>query len=283
MLGATVHYLPRFTPLTVTKMIEEKQVSIFVAVASMYGALCKMKSAGPEIMKSVNLLISGGEPLPMTVAGDFEARFGVKLMEGYGMTESSPVVSVNVPWDFKMGSVGKPLPGVGVKAVDESGATLPAGQDGELVVTGHGVMAGYYNKPELTARAIRDGELYTGDVGHLDEDGFIFITGRAKEMMIIGGENVYPREIESALETHPAVAESAVIGVRDDIRGELPVAFVILTEGATVSENELADHCRKSLANFKVPRKFHFADDLPRGATGKILKRALNEQLKQND
>ena len=148
-------------------------------------------------------------------------------------------------------------------------------KDGELVIRGHCVMQGYHNKPSATAATIRDGAFYTGDQGRIDADGFIYITGRIKEMLIIGGENVMPREIENVLLDHPAIAEAAVIGQRDELRGELPVAFVILKEGASADENELRAHCRERLAGYKVPRDIHIRTDLPRGPTGKILKRAL--------
>lgn len=209
----------------------------------------------------------------------FEQRFGVRLLEGYGMTEASPVVSLNAPRAFRTGSVGRPLPGISVAAVDHEGRELPARQDGELVVRGHCVMRGYLNKPQQTAATVRDGALWTGDVGHVDADGFIYITGRAKEMMIVGGENVFPFEIESVLLDHPAVAEAAVIGVMDDIRGEVPVGFVIpRADAPTPTEAELRSFCRERLAPYKIPRQIHIATELPHGPTGKILKRALKAE-----
>lgn len=274
-LGATVWYQPRFSPPAVIGTIHEKRVSIFIAVASMFAALAKAKHPDPDALASLRLAISGGEPLSAPVAEAFKNAFGVTIHEGYGLTESSPVVSLNTPWAARPGSVGKPLPGITVAAVDEAGATLPAGETGELVVRGHCVMQGYYNKPEQTAACIRDGALHTGDVGRVDADGFIYITGRAKEMIIVGGENVFPREIESVLMEHPAVAEAAVIAAPDSLRGETPVAHVILREGAQATDVELRGHCRDRLAGYKVPREVRIATDLPRGPTGKILKRAL--------
>lgn len=275
ILGGTVWYLPRFSPATVLETIRDKQVTIFMAVASLYAALARVKSAPPDVCASLKLAVSGGEPLPAAVAAAFRERFGLDLIEGYGLTESSPVVAVNVPWDMRPGSVGRALPGVQVQAVDEQGRPLGPGLDGELVIRGHCVMQGYLNKPAETAAAIRDGALYTGDIGHVDAEGFIYITGRAKEMIIVGGENVFPREIEAALLDHPAVAEAAVIGTKDPLRGELPAAFVILREGASATETELREHCRGRLAGYKVPRFVQIEKDLPRGPTGKILKRAL--------
>lgn len=277
-LGATVCYVPRFSPAAIVETIREKRVTIFMAVASMYAALAQMKSAEPADFATLKLAISGGEPLPARVAAAFHARFGVTLMEGYGLTETSPVVSINLPWAHRAGSVGTPLPGIHVAACDETGQELPTGRDGELVIRGHCVMQGYLNKPRETAAAIRGGALFTGDMGRVDADGFVYITGRIKEMLIIGGENVFPREIENVLAEHPAVAEVAVIGVRDDLRGELPVAFVLLKEGATATETELRGFCRDRLAGYKAPRDVYIRTDLPRGPTGKILKRALKAE-----
>lgn len=275
VLGATVWYTPRFSPHAVIHLIEEHKVTIFMAVASMYAALAKMKKADPAALASLRLAVSGGEALSPRLANLFKERFGVDLLEGYGMTESSPVATLNVPWARRLGSVGTPLPGVEVFPVDAHGAALPRGQEGELIIRGHCVMAGYHNKPDLTAAAVRGGSLYTGDIGRIDADGFVYITGRAKEMIIVGGENVFPREIEEALLTHPAVAEAAVIGAHDDLRGELPIAFVIPAEGASIDETALRTHCRDKLAGYKIPRDIYISADLPRGPTGKILKRAL--------
>jgi len=275
LLGATVHYQPRFQPVALLEAIREQRVTVFMAVASMYAALLGMKSATPDAFASLRLTISGGEPLPLQVFDTFKQRFGVTLLEGYGLTETSPAVSLNTPWAHRPGSVGRALPGITVGAVDEFGRDLPAGQTGELVVAGHCVMQGYHNKPVETAAVIRDGRLHTGDVGHVDAEGFIYITGRAKDMMIIGGENVFPGEIEAALLSHPAVAEAAVVSSRDDVRGELPIAFVILRAETCADEAELRSFCRERLAGYKVPREIRFAQDLPRGPTGKILKRVL--------
>lgn len=277
LLGATAWYLPRFSPVAVVSTIAEKRVTIFLAVASMYGVLARMKNADRVALSSLKLPISGGEPLQTSIATAFKDRFGVEIMEGYGLTESSPVVSVNMPWAVKPGSVGRSLPGIEIVAEDDSAAKLPAGEDGELVIRGHCVMQGYFNKPDATAATVRDGALLTGDIGHVDADGFVFITGRAKEMMIVGGENVFPFEIESVLCEHPAVAEAAVIGMNDPVRGEAPLAFVILNEGASADDKELRNHCRARLAGYKVPREVRIATDLPRGPTGKILKRSLSD------
>lgn len=275
ILGAAVHYLPRFSPVTIVETIRERGITVFMAVASMYAALAQMKSVPADAYAGLRLAVSGGEPLSPRVAAAFAQRFNVRLCEGYGLTETSPVVSLNVPDDFREGSVGRALPGVQILARDEQGGKLPPGREGELCVSGHCLMLGYFNKPDQTAAVLRDGEFRTGDIGSVDADGFIRITGRAKEMLIIGGENVFPREIENVLAEHPAVAECAVIGAPDPLRGELPVAFVILREGVSATDVELREFCRDKLAGYKAPREVRIMPDLPRSPTGKILKRAL--------
>jgi long-chain acyl-CoA synthetase len=275
LLGSAVWYLPRFSPVALAHMVAEKKVSVLIAIPSMFAAVLNLKSAERATFQTLEYTISGGEPLPDKVYRGFQDRFGVTICEGYGMTETSPVVSLNTPWDNRPGSVGRPIPGVSVSAVDKHGVELAAGHTGELVVRGHGVMLGYHNKPEATAAVVRAGALWTGDMGCVDADGFVHVTGRAKEMIIVSGENVYPREIENVLAEHPAVREAAVIGVHDDVRGELPAAFVILKDDAVASELELREYCRSRLAGYKVPRWVRIATELPRSPTGKILKRAL--------
>jgi long-chain acyl-CoA synthetase len=276
MLGATTQYLPRFSPTTVVNLIAEQHVTVFITIASMFGALAGLKDATRAHFSSLTYAVSGGEPLPARVAQTWEERFGVRLYEGYGMTEASPVVSLNTRRHYRRGSVGRPLPGITVQAVNRDAQPVPVNHDGELTVRGHCVMRGYLNRPELSAATVRDGVLFTGDIGHIDAAGFVYITGRAKEMLIVGGENVFPFEIESVLAQHPAIAEAAVIGVRDDLRGELPVAFAAPLPGVTApSEAELRTFCRERLAPYKIPRRIYIETNLPRGPTGKILKRAL--------
>jgi long-chain acyl-CoA synthetase len=196
------------------------------------------------------------------------------------MTEASPVVSLNVPWSNRVGTAGKAIPGVEVAAFDDASRRVAAGEVGELRVRGPNIMKGYYHKEADTRAAITpDGWYCTGDMGTVDAEGYIRITGRKKEMIIVGGENVYPREIEVVLEDHPAIAEAAVIGQMDASRGEVVVAFVVPREGQDVTEIALRDYCRERVAGYKVPRRVIIATDLPRGQTGKILKRKLKELL----
>lgn len=276
LTGAAVHYLPRFTPLGVVRLIAEQRISVFITVASMFGALAALKDAVAGQLATLRLPVSGGEPLSGRVARTFEERHGRRIYEGYGMTEASPVVTLNTPRAHRAGSVGRPLPGLAVDAVDEEGRSVPPATDGQLVVRGHCVMRGYLNKPDQTAATVRDGALWTGDIGRIDADGYVYITGRAKDMLIVGGENVFPQEIEAVLLEHPAVAEAAVVGLCDEVRGELPVAFVTLNPAAPpVGGTDLRGFCRTRLAGYKVPREVHVAADLPRGPTGKIAKRDL--------
>lgn len=275
LLGATVWYLPRFSPLLVAHTIAERGVSVFTATASLFAALLKLRGDESPALSSLKLAISGGEPLAIPVAEEFERRFGVRILEGYGLTETSPVVALNVPGARRLGSVGTPLPEVEVFPVDREGRYVARGAEGELLVRGPCVMQGYYRDPAATAELMRDGAFRTGDIGRVDEDGFVYITGRAKEMLIVGGENVFPVEIERVLSEHPAVAEVAVVGARDALRGEEPVAFVILREGVAADALELRRYCRERLAAYKVPREIRFVSDFPRTPAGKIMKRSL--------
>jgi len=277
-LGSTVHYLPRFVPAQVVRTISQQRSSMVFAIASMYSALVRLKSATPEDLKSIQLPISGGEALPPALYKAWLDRFGFPLLEGYGLTETSPVVSVNPPWANRNGTAGKLLPNVEARTIDDAGNPLPPGTVGEIVIRGYLIMKGYYNRPVETAAVIdKDGWFKTGDMGWVDADRYIAITGRKKEMIIVSGENVYPREIESVLEQHPAVAESAVIPEKvGGTRGEVPVGFVILKEGQTPTDADLRDFCRNHLPQYKFPRVVWIAQQLPRGPTGKILKRALD-------
>jgi long-chain acyl-CoA synthetase len=271
--GSKMVLVDRFQPQKVLDLIQQHQISCFLAIPSMYRLLAATE--GDFDVSSLRFPISGGEPLPVAIAEAFEARFGVDIFEGYGQTETSPVVSLNTPQHRKLGSVGRALPQVEVAIWSEAGQVVPNGEIGEVMVRGENVMEGYYHLEEETSRAINDGWLHTGDLGTLDDDGFIRITGRKKELIISAGENIYPREVEEALIRHSDVKEAAVIGIPDEVRGEVVKAFVILEEGSTADSGGIRSFCREHMANYKVPKVIDLVDDLPRTPTGKVLKRLL--------
>ena len=281
MAGLKAVYSARFVPHKIVRLFREHRPTMFVGIPSMYGALLHVKDASPEDFASVKYAVSGAEPLPASIREGFLERFGVHIDEGYGLTETAPVTNWCRPTERKAGSVGKPLPDIHERIVDlDSGRDLPSGADGEIRIKGPNVMRGYYHLAEETAAAFDElGYFRTGDIGHLDDQGRLSITGRLKEMLIVGGENVFPREIEEVLNAHPAVNASGVVGEPDDIRGEQPIAFVELIEGATVEEAALRDWCRERLAGYKVPRRVTILDELPRNPTGKIMRRELRSML----
>lgn len=281
-LGALLIYLARFSPVATVNAIREHQASLIFGTPSMFGAIARLKDVKPEDFASIYAMITGAEPLPAAIRQAFQSRFGVTLYEGFGMTETSPVISLNVPQSNRPGSVGKPIPGAQIRIADENGQPLPVGQIGEIWVKGPMVMKGYHNLPDETlATLTADGYLKTGDLGQMDADGFLFVTGRKKEMIIIAGEKAYPREIEETLLRHPGVAEAAVMGKKDPSRGEVIVAFVSPREGQTLQADQLRDFCREQgLAQWKCPREVIILPELPKSPTGKIVKRELAESLK---
>jgi long-chain acyl-CoA synthetase len=294
-LGASVTFIPRFSPQATYQAIATGGVSLLVAVPSMYAAIARLKNLDLAAFRNVRLAISGGEPLPRPVYETVLERTGMHLIEGYGMTETSPIISVDVPWALRTGSVGFALPGIDLQLRNENGEVLftrahgLAGQaganptsstEGELHVRGPLVMRGYLNRPADTAAVIdSQGWFRTGDIVRLDTDGHMSITGRAKDLIIVGGENVYPREVENVLESHPAVGEVAVVGRPDSSRGEVVVAFVVAREGVQLTPDELRSFCREHLAGYKTPREIHLRPELPRGPTGKIIKSKLMAEL----
>jgi long-chain acyl-CoA synthetase len=238
-------------------------------------------------LTSIRACISGSAPLPVEVAETFERITGAKLVEGYGLTESAPVTHANPIYGRrKIGSIGLPLPSVDAREVHDNSKPLPAGEIGELVVRGPNVMKGYWNRPEETAQTLKDGWLFTGDVARMDEEGYFYIVDRKKDMIIAGGYNIYPREVEEVLYQHPAVKEAAVVGVPDAYRGETVKAFVVLKEGYEdeVGEEDLRAFAKERLAAYKVPRLWEFREELPKTAVGKILRRMLRkeEEERQN-
>jgi long-chain acyl-CoA synthetase len=279
--GATLSLLPRFDPHKALQQIERDRITIFAGVPTMYIAFLKAHAEGEWDVSSIRLAISGGAALPEQVLREFEEKFGAPILEGYGLSESSPSATFNRPdRPRKVGSIGLPVWGVELKVIDDSGNALGANENGEVCIRGHNVMKGYHNRPDATAETIdADGWLHTGDIGFRDDEGYYFIVDRKKEMVIRGGFNVYPREIEEVLYQHPAVAEAAVFGVPDATMGEEVVAAVALRSGASATEEELIAFAKERVAAYKYPRRVWVLETLPKGPTGKILKLELKAQL----
>jgi len=260
----------------VLEEIARHRGTILPAVPSFYRTLLAVPEFGRLPLR---LCISGGAPLPVEVFNEFTRKFPFPLREGYGPTESSPVASVNPIHGLnKPGSIGKPIPNVELSVRDDAGRELPVGNIGEICIRGGNVMRGYWNQPEETAKVLRGGWLYTGDVGYCDPDGYYYITDRKKDMLLVNGINVYPREIEEVLYQFPGVKEAAVIGTPDPRKGEQPVAFIAMAEGQTLDEKALLQFIRGKLADYKLPRQIVLLPALPRNATGKILKTELRKQ-----
>lgn len=280
-LGATTHYIARFSPVAALEAIREHQISLVFGVPSMFGAMLKLKNMSADDFKSIYAIISGGEPLPENIRVGFEQRTGQYIHEGYGLSETCGPIAFNASHHRKPESVGRLLPGASVRFVDDDGRDVSPGSTGEIWLKGPMIMRGYHNLPEVTAEVLSaDGYFKTGDLGHQDEEGFLFITGRKKEMISVAGEKAAPREIEDILARHPTVAEAAVVGKKDPSRGEVVVAFIIAREGQRPDPDTLREFCRQQgLPNWKCPREIYIAEELPRSPTGKILKRALVEQL----
>ncbi|KQY57005.1 MULTISPECIES: long-chain-fatty-acid--CoA ligase [unclassified Nocardioides] len=280
--GGTVVMLPRFEAQAALGLMLKEKVTFFAGVPTMYWGLLGALQEGVDVSAvAANLRVaaSGGSALPVEVHKDFAAKFGVTILEGYGLSETSPVASFS-PWgrEVRVGSIGVPIPGVEMKLIDPEWNDLGSGDDviGEIAVKGPNIMKGYYARPEATAEAIHDGWFRTGDLGRKDADGYYYIVDRSKDMIIRGGFNVYPREIEEVLMTHDAVSLAAVIGVPHESHGEEIKAFVIRNEGATTSEDELIAWAKEQMATYKYPRIVEYVDALPMTATGKILKRELS-------
>jgi long-chain acyl-CoA synthetase len=274
--GGTLTLVPRFDPGQALTVIQRDNVNVFQGVPTMYGAMLHHPGREQYDLSKLQLCASGGSAMPVELMRGFEAAFGCKVLEGYGLSETSPVASFNHPdRERKPGSIGTPIEGVEMKVVDDDGHEVPQGEVGEIVIRGHNVMKGYWGRPDATAEAIRDGWFHSGDMAIVDEDGYFFIVDRKKDMIIRGGYNVYPREIEEVLYEHPAVREAAVVGVPDDQYGEEVGAAIALKDGASASPEELRDFVKSHLAAYKYPRHVWFVEELPKGPTGKILKREI--------
>lgn len=287
MQGNKMVLLPKFDPETALKTINKQKPTLFPGAPTLYIGLMNHPDIAKYDLSSIEACLSGSAPLPAEVQEKFEALTGGKLVEGYGLTETSPVTHSNLVWGERTkGSIGLPYPDTDCK-IFQTGTTnpIPNGEIGEIAIKGPQVMKGYWNKPEETAATIVDGWLLTGDLGYMDEEGHFFIVDRKKDMIIAGGFNIYPREIEEVLYEHEAVQECVVAGIPDPYRGETVKAYIVLKEGYTVTEEEFNQYCREHLASFKVPRVYEFRKELPKTAVGKILRRSLvdEEIAKQNE
>jgi long-chain acyl-CoA synthetase len=274
--GSTLTMLPRFDAGKALQIIERDGVTAFMGVPTMYSALLHHPGAADSDTSSLRLCVSGGAALPVEVLRSFEKVFDCIILEGYGLSETSPVASFNHPdAERKPGSIGTPIEGVELRLVDDAGAEVAGDGVGEIAIRGHNVMKGYWRRPDATAEAVRDGWFHTGDIARRDGDGCYYIVDRKKDLIIRGGYNVYPREVEEVLYEHPAVAEAAVIGIPHESLGEEVAAAVALKPGASATPEELREHVKKQVAGYKYPRRVWLVDALPKGPTGKILKRDI--------
>jgi long-chain acyl-CoA synthetase len=274
--GGTITLLPRFEPQKALEIMARDRVTLFAGVPTMYFYLLNFPEVDKYDLSALRSCISGGSAMPVEVMRAFNAKYNVTILEGYGLSETSPVASFNhLDRPPQPGSIGTPIWGVEMRCVDAEGREVPVGELGEIVIRGHNVMKGYYKRSDATAESIKGGWFYTGDVAYKDENGYFFIKDRVKDMIIRGGFNIYPREIEEVLYMHPAVAEAAVIGVHDLAMGEEVKAVVAFKPGQSATEQEIIDYCKERLAAYKYPRSVEIRDTLPKTATGKILKREL--------
>ncbi|MCA1063630.1 long-chain-fatty-acid--CoA ligase [Rossellomorea aquimaris] len=281
MQGYKMILLPKFDPETTLKTIQKQKPTLFPGAPTIYIGLLNHPELSKYDLSSIDSCLSGSAPLPVEVQQQFEDVTGGKLVEGYGLTESSPVTHSNFLWDKERikGSIGVPWPSTDAAIHSlETGEPLPPNEIGEIVVKGPQVMKGYWNRPEETEQTLKDGWLLTGDLGYMDEKGYFYVVDRKKDMIIAGGFNIYPREIEEVLYEHPAIQEVVAAGVPDAYRGETVKAYVVLKEGETLTEEELNEFARKFLAAYKVPRIYEFRKELPKTAVGKILRRALVDE-----
>ncbi len=267
----------------IIKAIMFKRITVFIAIPPVYNVLSGKRI--PKLLlwfNPIRVCVSGAAPLSAEVLKNFEEKFRIPLLEGYGLSEASPVVSVNpLEGVRKIGSVGPPIPGVKIKIVDEDGKDLKTNEAGEIAVSGPNVMKGYYDRPEETKEVMNDGWLLTGDIGKIDEQGYLYILDRKKDLILVNGMNLYPREVEDILYRHPAIEDAAVVGKKDEVHGEVPVCVVKLRDGMIATEIELKMFCRPHLANFKVPHRFEFWPELPKTGTGKVIKREIRRLINE--
>ncbi len=284
ILGATIVLYPQFLPQEVLKAINKYKPTIFPSAPAIFNVLLQQKNIKDFDLTSVNYCITGSASMPRELSKKFKEITGAEIIEGFGLTEASPVTHVNpLKGKKKIGSIGLPIPDTDAAIVDIKTGTklLPIHEEGELIIRGPQVMKGYWKKEEETRETLRNGWLYTGDIAYMDEEGYFFIVDRKKDLIISGGYNIYPREIEEVLYEHPKVLDAAVIGVPHKTRGEIVKAYVVPKPGQTIDKKEIVAFCRKKLANFKVPRKIEIRDELPKTIVGKVLKRNLKEEISE--
>ncbi len=280
--------MPKFDALDTLKTIHKQRPTLFPGAPTIYIGLLNHPDIKKYDLSSIEACISGSAPLPVEVQQKFEEITNGKLVEGYGLSEASPVTHANFLWDGERvkGSIGVPYPDTDAKIISlDTGEPVPIGEIGEIVIKGPQIMKGYWNRPDETAETLKDGWLYTGDLGYMDDKGYFYVVDRKKDMIIAGGYNIYPREIEEVLYEHPDVQEVVVAGVPDAYRGETVKAYIVLKEGSAVTTEEINQFARKYLAAYKVPRIYEFRKELPKTAVGKILRRSLvdEEKQKRND
>jgi long-chain acyl-CoA synthetase len=275
-VGGSFTLLPRFTPGDALEIMQRDRVTLFAGVPTMYFAILNLEGGESYDLSSLNYCMAGGAAMPVDVMRAFEEKYPVKILEGFGLSETSPVASFNaLDKPRNPGSIGYPVWGVEMCIVDDADAEVPDGERGEICIRGHNIMKGYFRRPEATKEAIRDGWFHSGDIGIRDADGSYRIVDRKKDMIIRGGFNVYPREVEEVLYAHPAIVEAAVIGVPHESHGEEIKAVVALGPGQSLEPDELIAYTKQHLAAYKYPRLIEFVSELPKGPTGKILKREL--------
>jgi long-chain acyl-CoA synthetase len=274
--GACLTMLPRFDPTDALETMQRDKVTHFQGVPTMYGALLNHPQREDYDTSALRSCMSGGAPMPLEVMRGFEEAFGCIILEGYGLSETSPVACSNHPdMERKPGSIGTPIEGVEMRVVDEDDNPVEQGEVGEIVIRGHNIMKGYWQRPDATKEAMRGGWFHSGDMGRTDEDGYFYIVDRKKDLIIRGGYNVYPREVEEVLYEHPQIREAAVVGIPDDELGEEVGAAVVPQEGEELEPDEVSSYVKERLAAYKYPRVVWFLDELPKGPTGKILKREI--------
>ena len=274
-VGATIVLQRRFKPEQVVEAIGTQKITMFFGVPTVFVKLLEMNL---DLFSSVRYYFSAAAPMPAEIAQRWLAKFGWVIHEGYGLTETSPCACYNHHWQYKSGSIGSPIDNISMKIVDAEGQEVPPGELGEIAIKGPNVMLGYWNRPLETAKVLRDGWFYTGDIGSMDRDGYFYIVDRLKDMINVSGFKVYPAEVENVLYQHPAVSEAAVYGIPDSLRGEIVSAHIVLKGNWTITEAAIAAFCAERIATYKVPQYFKFVDSIPKNPTGKVLKRVLREE-----